>query len=104
MLLLIVAAAVVVAVVAYLVSSYSDGGNSKDGRPMPARRRLRKLRRAVPLQALKTIVVSWQILTQVGGPAFNFFYCIFLGETSTNRWCSSPTMVREELRYSLMLP
>lgn len=52
---LLVAVAAVVAVIFHLVSKHQEETNS----------RFVRLTKALPMQGLKTVVVAWQILTQV---------------------------------------
>lgn len=55
MVVLLVAIAAVVAVIFHLVSNYQEERNT----------RFSRLAKALPVQGLKTVVVAWQILTQV---------------------------------------
>lgn len=59
----ILAAVGLALVVAYLISKTDE--NKSSGQEGASREGFRRLVKALPLQALKTVVVSWQILTQV---------------------------------------
>ena len=76
---LALASVVFAAVVVHLLSAPVNPALI-DARPTMIRTKLREVMQAIPSQALKTIVVSWQILTQVSWKSWAFavvvLYCV----------------------------
>ena len=74
---LALASVVLAAVVVHLLSAPKNI-ELIGARPTMIRTKLREVMQAIPSQALKTIVVSWQILTQVSWKSWAFAVVVFV--------------------------